>query len=88
MKEVTVEELRKNLDEILTEAKAGESITIVRDGQPIASLRPTVTIVQRGVRYPFRDLKISPLSKPFPFDPIDGLIEERERERSGKKYGL
>ena len=88
MKEVTVEELRANLDQLVEEANAGESIAIVRNGQQVATLRPSVTIVQRGVRYPFRDLEISPLSKPLPFDPIDGLIEERERERSGKKYGL
>jgi antitoxin (DNA-binding transcriptional repressor) of toxin-antitoxin stability system len=88
MKEVTVEELRGNLDELLSEAQAGELIMIVREGQAIATLRPTVTIIQRGTPYPFRNLKISPLKKPLGIDPIEGLIEERERERSGKKYGL
>ena len=85
MKEVTVEELRENLDEILTKAKAGESITIVRDGQPIASLRPTVTIVQRGVRYPFRDIKVTPLKKPLTIDPVEKLRADRDHDPLGDK---
>ena len=83
MKEVTVEELRANLDQLVEEAKGGESITIVRDGQAIAALRPTVTIVQRGVRYPFRDIKISPLSKPLTLDPVAALREDRDRDPLG-----
>jgi prevent-host-death family protein len=83
MKEVTVEELRERLDELLSEAKAGESITIVRNGQAVAALRPTVTIVQRGVPYPIRDNKISPLSKPLTLDPVKVLREDRDRDPLG-----
>jgi antitoxin (DNA-binding transcriptional repressor) of toxin-antitoxin stability system len=88
MKEVTVEELRGNLDELLSEVAVGEPIAVMRDGQTIATLQPAVTIIQRGTPYPFRDLKITPLKKPLGIDPIEGLLEEREYDRSGKKYGL
>jgi prevent-host-death family protein len=83
-KEVTVDELRANLDELLSEADAGESIVIVREGRAIATLHPTVTIVQRGVRYPFRDLKIRPLDKPLRIDVVAMLREDRDHDPMGK----
>lgn len=85
-KQVTVEELRENLDELLAEVKSGESVEITDAGATICTMRPT--IVQRGVRFPFRNLNISPLEKPLGVDAVAALIEEREYERSGKKYGL
>ena len=88
MKEVTVEELRERPEALIEALDDGEPVSITRDGKPIATANPVSPGGYRGQRYPFRDLKISPLSKPLEFDPIDGLIEERERERSGKKYGL
>ncbi len=87
MKEVTVEELRERPEALIEALDEGEPVSIIRDGKAIATANPVIRHANQGVRYPFRDLKISPLSKPLPFDPIDGLIEERERERSGKKYG-
>lgn len=86
-KEVTVDELRANLDELLSEATAGESIVIVREGQAIARLQPTVTIIQRGTPYPFRNLKISPLKKPLGRDPVEMLREDRDHDPLGKKFG-
>jgi hypothetical protein len=44
-------------------------------------------IVQRGVRFPFRGFDPGPPLN-LPVDPVALLIEEREYERSGKKYGL
>jgi prevent-host-death family protein len=85
-KEVTVEELREHLEEIIAEVKGGESVTITEDGRSIATVQSNVP--KRGKRFPFRDLKISPLDKPLSVDPVELLIEEREYERSGKKYGL
>lgn len=88
-KELTVEELRERPDALIEAIDEGEPVTITRDGKEIATTSP----VRRGggykgVRYPFRDLEITPLKKPLGIDPIEGLLEEREYERSGKKYGL
>ena len=83
-KTVTVEELREKLDEVLAEVESGTDITILRDGRTIGTLAPV--IVRRGVPYPFRDLYISPLEKPLGEDPAQIIIDERERERSEKKW--
>lgn len=85
-KEVTVEELREHLEEIIAEVEAGEDVTIVRDGVRILNMQPTV--VNRGVPYPFRDFDFGPRPAGLKMDPAELIIEERERERSGKKYGL
>lgn len=77
-KQVTVKELRENLDELLAEVEAGETLTVVKEG---------LTFVQRGVRFPFRDFDPGP-PLDLPVDSVALLIEEREYERSGKKYGL
>lgn len=86
-KEVTVEELRANLDELLSEASAGESIVIVREGHAIAALHPSVEIIQRGTPYPFRNLQITPLKKPLSMDPVEMLREDRDHDPLGKKFG-
>ena len=78
-KQVTVKELRENLDELLAEVEAGETLTVVKEG---------LTIVQRGVRFPFRGFDPGPRPKNLTVDPVEMLIEEREWERSNKKYGL
>lgn len=77
-KQVTVRELREKLDELLAEVEAGETLTVVKDG---------LTLVQRGVRFPFRGFDPGPPLN-LPVDPVAVLIEERDYERSGKKYGL
>ena len=84
-KQVTVDELRENLREHLAEVRNGETLEIIEEGRQIASMRPT--IVQRGVPFPFRDFDPGPPLK-LPVDPVALLIEEREFERSGKKYGV
>jgi len=81
---VSVEELRENLDKVLSEVEHGDSITIVRAGRSIGTLGPT--IVQRGMRYPFRGLELSGGSKELADRAVQFLIEERDYERSGKKY--
>jgi prevent-host-death family protein len=40
MAEVTVRDLRNHGGEILNRVAAGEALTVTRDGQPIAELRP------------------------------------------------
>lgn len=83
-KQVTVEELREKLDEVLAEVEAGESIAITRDGKQVMSIQPAIV----KARYPFRDFDFGPRPKNLKTDPASIIIEERERERSGKKYGL
>jgi hypothetical protein len=83
-KELTVEELRERADELITAIEQDEAVTIVRDGQTIGTYAPFT--VHHGVKYPFRDLYISPLEKPLDEDPAQIIIEERERERSEKKW--
>jgi hypothetical protein len=55
------------------------------DDRKIPVVRPT--IVQRGVRFPFRGFDPGPPLK-LPVDAVALLVEEREYERSNKKYGL
>ena len=83
-KQVTVEELREKLDELLAEVEKGETLTVV----PGKSRATGPTIVQKGVRFPFRDFDPGPRPKNLTVDPVEMLIEEREWERSNKKYGL
>jgi antitoxin (DNA-binding transcriptional repressor) of toxin-antitoxin stability system len=85
-KQVTVEELREQLDELLADVESGESVTITRNGKRIGTIGPT--IVQRGTPFPFRNFDFGTRPKNLKTDPADLIIEERERERSGKKYGL
>ena len=85
-KELTVEELREKPEDLITALEQGETVTITRDGKQLATAAPTV--VQRGVRFPFRNFDFGPRPKNLKTDPAELIIEERERERSGKKYGL
>jgi antitoxin (DNA-binding transcriptional repressor) of toxin-antitoxin stability system len=85
-KTVTVEELRERPDELIAAIERGEMVTILEDGNAIGTYSPLDS--QRGVKYPFRNLHITPLDKPLGIDPVEALIEDRNRERSGKKYGL
>jgi antitoxin (DNA-binding transcriptional repressor) of toxin-antitoxin stability system len=83
-RQVTVEELREKLDELLAAVEAGESVAIVRDGKQVMSIQPSVV----KARYPFRGFDFGPRPENLKTDAAELLIEERERERSGKKYGL
>jgi prevent-host-death family protein len=83
-KQVTVEELREKLDELLAEVESGESLTIVREGKDVMSIQPTIV----KAKFPFRGFDFGPRPKNLRTDAAELIIEERERERSGKKYGL
>jgi hypothetical protein len=86
-RELTVEELREKPDALIDAIENGETVTIVRDGKEIGTAAPPgLRIVHKGVPYPFRDIHITPLSKPLTFDPVEELIKDRERDRSGVKW--
>ena len=62
MSEITVRELRNHGGEVLDRVARGESLTVTRDGQAIAELRPlarhplpAVVLVQRWRRLPSVD---------------------------------
>ena len=89
-KVVTVEELVANIDEHLAEVERGQTLTLTRDGQSVASLQPTdepLTIIRHDPSLRLRDFKPGPPFQGIDRHESDWLIEERERERSGKKYG-
>ena len=88
MKEVTVEELREHLDERLDDVRNGESLRIVDGEAAIGTLAPegrrTVTIIPADPNLRLQDFRPG---KPLAgSDASQWLIDERERERSGKKY--
>ena len=74
---VTVDELREKLEEIIAEVEAGGEVTVVKERK-----------ARRGVAYPFRNFDFGTRPANLTTDPAELIIEERERERSGKKHGL
>jgi antitoxin (DNA-binding transcriptional repressor) of toxin-antitoxin stability system len=86
-KTVTVEELRENLEERLEEVRNGEVLNVVDNGTMIAKIeRPELEIIRHDPSLRLQDFK--PGRPPKRLDSVEWLIAERERERSGKKYGL
>ena len=83
-KELTMEELREKPDALIEAIEEGEPVTILKDGRPIGSYSPSP--LQRGVPYPFRDFDFGPRPKNLRTDPAQLIIEERDRERSEKKW--
>jgi hypothetical protein len=83
-KEVTVEELRDRLDEVIADIKAGESVTILEDGRHIGAFEPF--LVQKGVRYPFRNFDFGGRPKNLTSDVTELIREDRDSEL--KKHGL
>ena len=77
-KEVTVEELRERLDEIIADIKGGETVTITEDGRSIGTVYSTVP--KPGKRFPFRDLVITPLDPPITVDVVKLIREDRDSE--------
>lgn len=64
----------------------GETVSITREGKEIGSASPTR--IHRGVRFPFRDFDWGPRPKNLETDPAQVIVDERDRERSLKKFGL
>ena len=89
-KTITVEELRERLEDHLLDLQHGETLTLLKDGQEIAEIqpRPVLNIVRHDPAFRLQDFQPGPRPKRLDFDAVDWLIDERERERSGKKYGL
>lgn len=85
-KELTVEELRERADELIDAIANGETVTLTREGKEFATISPTTRTSYRGVPYPFRDFDFGSRPKNLRSDPAQLIIDERERERSEKKW--
>lgn len=83
-KEVTVEELIANIAQHVADVKNGETLKVVEAGETVFTITPRV--IQRGMRYPFRDLKISPGPEKLSIDSTTLIREDRDSEF--KKRGL
>lgn len=86
-KRITVEELGEHIDEV----KRGETLTLIEGETPVATVSPLrtgVRVIRHDPALRLQDFKPGPRPKRLDFDAVEWLIDERERERSGKKYGL
>lgn len=88
-KTVTVEEMRERFDDHFAEVRHGERLTLVEHGRAIADIQPRaaeVEIVRHDPALRLQDFKPGPRPKRLDFDAVQWLIDERERERSGRKH--
>ena len=88
MKQVTVEELEQHLRERLDDVRNGESVQILDGGKAIGTIAPAgkgnINVIRHDPALRLQDFRPgAPLQDSRP---SEWLIEERERERSGKKY--
>ncbi|HET8772214.1 MAG TPA: hypothetical protein VFP80_00420 [Thermoanaerobaculia bacterium] len=86
-KTVTVDELEEHLRERLEDVRNGHSVTVIDGTQLIAviepPLAPRVHVIPHDPALRLQDFKPgAPLRNT---GSVEWLIEERERERSGKK---
>ena len=91
MKTVSVEELAAHLEEHLEEVRRGETLTVVKNGASVATIVPQdeedLEVIPHDPAVRLQDFEPGPRPKRLDFDAVQWLIDERERERSGKKYG-
>jgi antitoxin (DNA-binding transcriptional repressor) of toxin-antitoxin stability system len=83
-KRITVEELAEHIDEV----KRGETLTLVEGETPVATVSPlpkTVTVIRHDPALRLQDFKPGPRPKKLDFDGVQWLIDDRERDRSGRK---
>lgn len=86
MKSVTIEELKKRLDDVIAEVETGESLSITRGGKTILLMTPGLRIIPARDPGRIQDVKISPRPKSLRTDPAQMIIDERDEERSDKKW--
>lgn len=89
-KQVTAEDLVANIEQHIAAVKRGETITIVENGCKIAVIEPihSSAIQRPDTSRRLQDVDPGPRPKNLMTDPAALIIEEREYERSGKKYGF
>lgn len=88
-KQVTVEELATNLRDHIAEVNSGQTLVVVDGTETVARLAPPeLSVIAHDPSLRLQDFRPSPRPKRLDFDAVQWLIDERDRERSGKKYGL
>jgi prevent-host-death family protein len=90
VREIEVRELARQLDSVLREVEAGERVTVVEDGRPIAEFVPSESPEEQWQRM-IDEGRITPASRPLPKEsppPIDTgtsaselILAEREEDR-------
>lgn len=90
-KDVTVAELAEHLREHLEDVKRGVELRVFDGGRTFVTLTAKdqasleITHPRHGTR--LQDWEPPPpLKKPLDFDVVEWLVEERERDRSGKRF--
>jgi antitoxin (DNA-binding transcriptional repressor) of toxin-antitoxin stability system len=86
MKSVTIEELRERLDEVIEEVENGETLSITRNGKTVFLMKPGLTITPPRLPGRPQDVKLGPPPKSLRTDAAQMIIDERDRERSEKKW--
>ena len=82
-KDVTIAELAEHFTKHFEDVKRGVTLRVLFEGKTVATVTPTTESSPR--QYPFRDFDPGP-PLDLATDPVAWLVEERERDRSGKKY--
>ena len=82
-RQITVEELTQSVANVLQGVRKGDYVTVCEDGEPIASIEPIVRIVadRSKPRPRLGDYRPQRLPEPVDFDPIEYLMQDREKGR-------
>ena len=89
-KDVTVAELAEHLVEHLQEMRQGTSLRVIDGGKTLVTL--TAKDQPLEITHPVPGSRLQdwepppPLKKPLGIDVVDLLVEERERDRTGKRF--
>jgi antitoxin (DNA-binding transcriptional repressor) of toxin-antitoxin stability system len=83
-RKISVEELKEDVDAVIRQVTAGDHVTVYDNGQPIASIQPAAVVEAKHPSEPRQrlgDYRPRPLPGPIDFDPLEFLIQDREKER-------
>jgi antitoxin (DNA-binding transcriptional repressor) of toxin-antitoxin stability system len=86
MKSVTIEELREKLDEVIDEVEKGETLSITRNGNAVILMKPGLMISPPRVPGRLQDIELGPPPMNLRSDAAQLITDEREHERSEKKW--
>jgi len=90
-KTITVEELAADVDSHIADVQRGETLTVTAAGKPVATLAPTSSMDDLIRHRPettlrFQDVDVGPRPKSLTSDPAQIIIDERNYERSEKRW--
>lgn len=88
-RQITPEQLAANVRDALRHVSSGEILTIVDNGQAIATVVATQEqpwVIRHDPALRLSDFEPGPPLSTAHVDPVQMLIADRDDERSGKKY--